>query len=64
LPRSEANWRWKTTSGRQIGFPTANLNVHEPHKLIPAYGLYKKTLRVKFLKFICHDQWFASIERR
>jgi len=107
--------------GRQIGFPTANLNVHEPHKLIPAYGIYavqaeiypevpavrtgayrqpapervakgmayigtrptidgmnrkieinlldfkddiyKKTLRVKFLKFIRHDQWFASIEK-
>lgn len=26
--------------GRQIGFPTANLNVHESHKLIPAYGIY------------------------
>lgn len=26
--------------GRQIGFPTANLNVHEAHKLIPAYGIY------------------------
>ena len=26
--------------GRQIGFPTANLNVHEKHKLIPAYGIY------------------------
>lgn len=26
--------------GRQIGFPTANIHVHEPHKLIPAYGIY------------------------
>lgn len=26
--------------GRQIGFPTANLHVHEVHKLIPAYGIY------------------------
>ena len=26
--------------GRQIGFPTANLHVHEQHKLIPAYGIY------------------------
>ena len=26
--------------GREIGFPTANLNVHESHKLIPAYGIY------------------------
>src|SRR5690606_8650551 len=100
--------------GREIGFPTANLNIHEQHKLIPAYGIYaveaeiypampqihtgeymhpqpervakgmaysgtrptidgmsrkieinlldfkddiyKKTLRVKFLKFIRHDQ--------
>ncbi|WP_437919775.1 bifunctional riboflavin kinase/FAD synthetase [Sphingobacterium sp. LRF_L2] len=106
--------------GREIGFPTANLNVHEAHKLIPAYGIYAveaeiypnvpfiqtgdyipleperiakgmayigtrptvdgmnrkieinlldfkddiygKTLRVKFLKFIRHDQWFDSLE--
>jgi len=106
--------------GREIGFPTANLNVHESHKLIPAYGIYaveaeiypamptirtgdyshpqpervakgmayigtrptidgmnrkieinlldfkddiyKKTLRVKFLKFIRHDQWFESLD--
>lgn len=26
--------------GRQIGFPTANIHVHEAHKLIPAYGIY------------------------
>lgn len=26
--------------GREIGFPTANLNIHESHKLIPAYGIY------------------------
>lgn len=26
--------------GRQIGFPTANIHVHEEHKLIPAYGIY------------------------
>lgn len=26
--------------GRQIGFPTANIHVHESHKLIPAYGIY------------------------
>ncbi|WP_166335759.1 bifunctional riboflavin kinase/FAD synthetase [Sphingobacterium chungjuense] len=106
--------------GRTIGFPTANLNVHESHKLIPAYGiyaveveiyprvpsiesgpyispqpervakgmcyigtrptiddmsrkievnlldfkddLYKKTLRVRFVHFIRHDQWFESLE--
>lgn len=106
--------------GREIGFPTANLHVHETHKLIPAYGiyavevevyprtteivsgdyfqpqperiakgmcyigtrptvdgmnrkievnlldfnddLYSKTVRVKFLEFIRHDQWFESLE--
>ncbi|MBE8715020.1 bifunctional riboflavin kinase/FAD synthetase [Sphingobacterium hungaricum] len=106
--------------GRTIGFPTANLNVHESHKLIPAYGiyaveveiypqvpsiaagdyitpqpermakgmcyigtrptvdgmnrkieinlldfkddLYDKTLRIKFLHFIRHDEWFESLE--
>ena len=26
--------------GRTIGFPTANMHVHEKHKLIPAYGIY------------------------
>lgn len=26
--------------GREIGFPTANLQVYESHKLIPAYGIY------------------------
>jgi len=26
--------------GRTIGFPTANIHVHENHKLIPAYGIY------------------------
>ena len=106
--------------GREIGFPTANLHVHERHKLIPAYGiyaveaeifprtsevvsgdyfqpqperiahgmcyigtrptvdgmnrkievnlldfnddLYSKTIRIKFLEFIRHDQWFESLE--
>jgi riboflavin kinase / FMN adenylyltransferase len=106
--------------GRTIGFPTANLQVHEPHKLIPAYGIYAvevyiynhiqnittgeykeespvsiakgmgyigtrptvdgmnraieislfdfdqdiygKTIRVKFLHFIRHDERFDSLE--
>ncbi len=105
--------------GRKIGFPTANLQISETHKLIPAYGiyavevaiidspeistgdfnpdapehivqgmgyignrptvdglgrsievhlfdfdqdLYDKTLRVKFLHFIRHDQWFDSLD--
>lgn len=106
--------------GREIGFPTANLNIHEVHKLIPAYGIYAvdveiysniplihtgeyvtpqpeniakgmayigtrptvdgmnrkieinlldfrddiytKKLRVKFLKFIRHDERFDSLE--
>lgn len=105
--------------GREIGFPTANLHVHERHKLIPAYGiyaveaevyprtdevvsgdyfqpqperiaqgmcyigtrptvdgmnrkievnlldfnddLYSKTIRIRFLEFIRHDQWFESL---
>lgn len=107
--------------GREIGFPTANLNILEPHKLIPAYGIYaveveiypimssirtgqyhapephkiakgmayignrptidgmnrkievnlldfkeeiySTTLRIKFLKFIRHDQRFDSLEK-
>lgn len=105
--------------GRKIGFPTANLQIPETHKLIPAYGiyavevaiidppeirtgnfrpdrpeqivhgmgyignrptvdglgrsievhlfdfdqdLYDKTLRVKFLHFIRHDEWFDSLD--
>ncbi len=105
--------------GRRIGYPTANLRVHESHKLIPAYGIYAvetslvepadirtgpfipppperviygmgyigtrptvdgisrsievhlldfnediygKTLRVKFLHFVRHDQWFENME--
>lgn len=106
--------------GRTIGFPTANLQVHEQHKLIPAYGIYAvevhifdhlqnittgeyietepysiakgmgyigtrptvdgmnrsieislfdfnediygKTLRVKFLHFIRHDERFDSLQ--
>ena len=107
--------------GREIGFPTANLQVREEHKLIPAYGiyaveveiypcsistntghyiqpkperiakgmcyigtrptvdgmnrkievnlldfdddLYNKTVKMKFLSFIRHDQWFESLEQ-
>lgn len=105
--------------GRRIGYPTANLQVKESHKLIPAYGIYAveaaiiepieiktgpyiahpahriisgmgyigtrptvdgvsrsievhlldfnediygKTLRVKFLHFVRHDQWFENME--
>lgn len=105
--------------GRRIGYPTANLQVHESHKLIPAYGIYAvetaiiqpidiktgthiahpperviygmgyigtrptvdgisrsievhlldfntdiygETLRVKFLHFVRHDQWFENME--
>lgn len=105
--------------GRNIGYPTANLQVHENHKLIPAYGIYAveaaiiepiaiktgpyvptvpervlkgmgyigtrpaidgvsrsieihlfdfkediygKTLRVKFLHFVRHDQWFETMQ--
>ncbi|GGG85967.1 riboflavin biosynthesis protein [Parapedobacter pyrenivorans] len=105
--------------GRNIGYPTANLQVQESHKLIPAYGIYAvealivepadiktgpyvpnppasivkgmgyigtrptvdgisrsievhlfdfsgdiygQTLRVKFLHFVRHDQWFDTMQ--
>lgn len=32
--------------GRKIGFPTANIKVDEPHKLIPADGVYAVTINV------------------
>lgn len=32
--------------GRTIGFPTANIHVHESHKLIPAYGIYAVEVEV------------------
>src|SRR5690606_36227172 len=32
--------------GREIGFPTANLHIHESHKLIPAYGIYAVEVEV------------------
>lgn len=33
--------------GRTIGFPTANLNVPEPDKLIPGFGVYAVQLKVQ-----------------
>ena len=105
--------------GRNIGYPTANLQVQESHKLIPAYGIYAveaaiiepaeiktgpyvpnqpervikgmgyigtrptvdglsrsievhlfdfngdiygQMLRVKFLHFVRHDQWFETMQ--
>lgn len=32
--------------GRTIGFPTANVQVHDPHKLIPPDGIYAARVRV------------------
>lgn len=32
--------------GRTIGFPTANIHVHEQHKLIPAYGIFAVEVEV------------------
>lgn len=105
--------------GRRIGYPTANLQVQENHKLIPAYGIYAveasiieatdlktgpyepalpertvygmgyigtrptvdgvsrsievhlldfnediygEIIRIKFLHFVRHDQWFENME--
>lgn len=33
--------------GRQIGYPTANLEISEPHKLIPADGVYATKVMVE-----------------
>jgi len=37
--------------GRQIGYPTANLQPDEPFKLIPAHGVYAITVWVKGLRY-------------
>lgn len=33
--------------GRKIGFPTANIEASDPHKLIPGYGVYAVKIRLK-----------------
>jgi riboflavin kinase/FMN adenylyltransferase len=33
--------------GRRIGYPTANIEVEEPHKLIPPDGVYAVKIRVE-----------------
>jgi len=40
--------------GRRLGYPTANLRVEDPHKLIPKSGIYAAQTRVG-------DQWFKSM---
>lgn len=55
--------------GREIGFPTANLEVYEPHKLIPAYGIYAVRASVISLSEIqsgpyrhtAHEQTFLGM---
>lgn len=37
--------------GREIGFPTANLEVFDPHKLIPADGVYAVTCKIGVDKY-------------
>lgn len=32
--------------GRTIGYPTANLELESPHKILPAYGVYNTTIAV------------------
>ncbi|MBX5438296.1 MAG: bifunctional riboflavin kinase/FAD synthetase [Thermoflavifilum sp.] len=32
--------------GRQLGYPTANLHLIDPHKLIPAQGVYAATVQI------------------
>ncbi len=32
--------------GRQLGYPTANLNIDEPHKLIPQNGVYAGYIKI------------------
>ena len=33
--------------GRKIGFPTANIEASDPHKLIPGYGVYAVKIKLK-----------------
>lgn len=40
--------------GRQIGFPTANIHITDPHKLIPEEGVYKAEVCVR-------DQWYGAV---
>jgi riboflavin kinase/FMN adenylyltransferase len=37
--------------GRQLGYPTANLQPDEPYKLIPAHGVYAVTVQVQGRRF-------------
>jgi riboflavin kinase / FMN adenylyltransferase len=39
--------------GRTLGYPTANLRIEEPEKIIPAYGVY--AVEAAFPKFVAFD---------
>ena len=37
--------------GRKIGFPTANIEASDPHKIIPGYGVYAVKINVNEISF-------------
>lgn len=37
--------------GRKIGFPTANIEASDPHKIIPGYGVYAVKIKVNEISF-------------
>lgn len=51
--------------GQEIGFPTANLHVHEQHKLIPAYGIYAVEVEIypRVQSVDSGDYFYPSPER-
>lgn len=50
--------------GREIGFPTANLQVFEPHKLIPAYGIYAVRASVITLAEIQTGPYLRTVQEQ
>jgi riboflavin kinase / FMN adenylyltransferase len=55
--------------GRQLGFPTANIDIGDPYKLIPADGIYAVQAdcagkRLKGMLYIGHRPALKGIDRR